>query len=135
MKKKYIRSIIFLFLIVLYSSICNSVSCNYGKGYSEHFIKLMIGKRQNGQIKNWVNNINVSQVRKGDVAIFRSINHAAYVHSVVKNKYGRIKYIIVKEWNYGTKWFDYTCNVTNKFGKTTKRRVKLEEVDGGFWRP
>jgi len=135
MKRNYIKNTIFYLLIVFCFSISDAISCNYGIGYSEHFIKSMVGKRQSGQIKNWVNNIKVSHVREGDVAIFKSKNHAAYVHSVAKDRYGRIKYIIVKEWNNGTKWYDYTCNVTNKFGKITTRKVNPKYVDGGFWRP
>jgi len=117
---------------------CYGFNCyfeNGYNGYSEDYIKLKTGKKQVGQIKNWKNNISLSQLRRGDVAIFRRLNHAAIVSYVHKNKHGKVVYIKIKEWNYGTKWVDYACKITNKFGKTTFRKIHPQQVDGGFWRP
>lgn len=100
-------------------------------GYCTAYIKLKTRKSQSGDANKWKSNIKSSDVKKGDVAIFKSITHVAYVENVSKDK----KTVTVSEYNYGPKWTDKKCLVTDKFGVVSTRTVNISSVDGGFWRP
>lgn len=104
-------------------------------GYCTAYIKLKTGKSQSGDANKWKSNIKSSDVKKGDVAIFKSKTHVAYVESVNKDKKGKPTSVKVSEYNYGPKWVDESCLVTDKFGIVSTRTVDISSVDGGFWRP
>lgn len=105
----------------------------YGKGYCVDYIKLKAGKKQSGNAENWYSNISKSKVKAGDVAIF-SYGHVAYVDSVNKDKKKNVVSVNISEWNYGSKYTDKYCRVTNMYGKKGKRTLALSSVTR-FWRP
>jgi len=129
-------STIFFFLtLCLFALQLNALECNYGPGYSIDLIKKIHKKVQKKAPKYWKNNIYPHQVRKGDVAIFAKQNYVAYVNYVISDKQGKKIFIVLRSWNTGKKWVDYTCRITNKFGRLTTQTVRIKDVDGGFWRP
>lgn len=80
--------------------------------------------------------IGLEEVEKGDVAVFVSRAHYAYVEGVIKDKAGRPVAVDVSEYNFGTCWVDKEAMVTEKYKAVNRRsRVAVAEVDGGFMRP
>jgi hypothetical protein len=74
-------------------------------------------------------------VRKGDVAVFMSRTHYAYVESVVRDKRGKPIAVNVSEYNYGTCLVDEDVMVTDYYKKVnTRSGIPLNSVDGGFIR-
>lgn len=104
-------------------------------GYCTAYIKNKTGKSQHGDANTWTSNIQSSQVKKGDVAIFRSLTHVAYIEDVIKDKKGKPVSVKISEYNWGPKKIDKDCIVTDKFGVVNHRTVDIGKVDGGFWRP
>ncbi|MBF0231796.1 MAG: hypothetical protein HQK65_01985 [Desulfamplus sp.] len=104
-------------------------------GYCTSYIKLKTGKQQSGNANQWTSNIKSSDVKKGCVAIFKSKCHVAYVEEVIKDKKGKPESVKISEYNYGPNWVDKNCIVTDKYGIVTTRTVKINTVDGGFWKP
>jgi len=123
-------------ILLFFNSYLCAYECNeYKRGYSTDYIRVLYKKTQQGDARYWKRNIKSSQVKKGDIAIFKNENYVGIVKSIIKDMNDRKKFVIVSSWNRGNKWVDYLCRVTNKFGKTNNRRVKIKDVDGGFWRP
>jgi hypothetical protein len=80
--------------------------------------------------------IGLEEVDKGDVAVFVSRAHYAYVEGVLRDKAGRVVAVDVSEYNFGTCWVDKEAMVTEKYKAVNRRsRVAVTEVDGGFMRP
>jgi surface antigen len=109
----------------------------YGKGYCVDYIMQRFGHKPSGNASTWPANVSdKSNVRVGDVAIFRSaangVGHVAVVENIhLKN--GTPDSIDVSEMNYGSGLDN--CSRTNKFGvKTTRNNVAITSVSG-FWRP
>lgn len=76
------------------------------------------------------------QVARGDVAVFLSRAHFAYVEAVVKDRRGLPVAVDLAEYNFGTCWVDRSAMVTEKYLVLNRRqRVPLRDVDGGFLRP
>lgn len=76
------------------------------------------------------------EVRKGDVAMFSSRAHYAYVERVVRDDAGAPLAVDVSEYNFGTCWVDPEAMVTEKYRMVNRRAgVPLRDVDGGFLRP
>lgn len=80
--------------------------------------------------------IRPDEVTRGDVAVFASRAHYAYVEAVVRDKGGRPVAVDLSEFNFGTCWVDKGLMVTDQF-KILGRRigVAVRDVDGGFLRP
>lgn len=76
------------------------------------------------------------QVAKGDLAVFASRAHTAFVERVAKDRQGRAVAVDLSEYNFGTCWVDPGAMATEKYGVLGRRLgVPLGEVDGGFQRP
>lgn len=80
--------------------------------------------------------IDPAEVRQGDVALFASRVHYAYVEHVVKDGNGRPVAVDVSEYNFGKCWVDREAMITDQYGIVSRRRaIALSSVDGGFLRP
>jgi hypothetical protein len=76
------------------------------------------------------------EVAKGDVAVFASRSHYAYVERVIKDAKGRAVAVDLSEFNFGSCWVDRDLLITDRFKVLGRRTgVALPEVDGGFLRP
>ena len=76
------------------------------------------------------------QVAKGDLAVFASRAHTAFVERVVKDRQGRAVAVDLSEYNFGSCWVDPGAMATEKYGVLGRRlAVPIAEVDGGFQRP
>jgi hypothetical protein len=79
--------------------------------------------------------IPVEALRPGDVAVFASRAHYAYVEGVARDKAGRVVSVDLSEFNFGTCWVDKEILVTDQFKQMGRRRgVAVRDVDGGFLR-
>jgi len=110
----------------------------YGKGYCTDYIKKKVGTKQGGDAKDWSCNVDKTDVKGGDVAIFKSKNHVALVEEVTRDKKGKPKNIRISEWNWGKinkkdKEKKY-CIVTESFGISNERSVSASS-GVCFWRP
>lgn len=77
-----------------------------------------------------------AQVAKGDLAVFASRAHTAFVERVVKDAQGRAAAVDLSEYNFGSCWVDPAAMATEKYGLLGRRLgVPLAAVDGGFQRP
>lgn len=75
------------------------------------------------------------EVQPGDVAVFLSRAHYAYVERVAKDAQGTAVSVDLSEYNYGTCWVDRNALVTDQYGAVNRRRgVAVGAVDGGFLR-
>lgn len=80
--------------------------------------------------------ISPKQVAKGDLAVFASRAHTAFVERVVKDRQGRAIAVDLSEYNFGSCWVDPGAMATEMYGVPGRRPgVPLGEVDGGFLRP
>jgi hypothetical protein len=80
--------------------------------------------------------IPASDVRKGDVAYFRSRVHMAYVERVARDGNGKPVAVDLSEYNYGKCLVDEQAQVTETYKIRTRRTaVPVKDVDGGFLRP
>lgn len=103
-------------------------------GFCTDYIQKMAG--QPGKAIQLNRKIRPENIKKGDIALFSSIPHYAYVESVVRDKDGKPVAVNVSEYNYGDCWVDQDMMVTDKYFKVNRRfRILLSNVDGGFWRP
>lgn len=76
------------------------------------------------------------QVAKGDLAVFASRAHTAFVERVLKDGQGRAVAVDLSEYNFGSCWVDPAAMATEKYGVVGRRlAVPIGEVDGGFQRP
>jgi hypothetical protein len=74
-------------------------------------------------------------VRKGDIAVYNSIPHYAYVERVVRDKQGKPVAVDVSEYNFGDCLVDEQVMVTDKYKKVnTRSAIPLNAIDGGFMR-
>ena len=103
-------------------------------GYCTDYIRITTGNGQPGDADQWAR-VLPEDVRKGDVARFRSRLHFAYVESVQSDKNGKSVAVDLSEYNYGDCWVDRENLVTDKYMMVNKRSgVALGSVSGGFWR-
>jgi hypothetical protein len=113
-------------------------SVYFGKGYCVDYIAFKTGKRQRGNANQWSGNIPTNQGKGGDVAIFDSpspYGHVAYiVRPVYQHNTANLIGYDIEEWNWGSKWVNRGCGVTDKFGSTTSRRISVSQVSR-IWRP
>lgn len=115
----------------------------YGQGYCTDYVNSRISPRQSGDAKRWPSNMPAEAVAPGDVVIFRSDNHVAYVEEVTRrDSNGRPTEIRISEMNWGRGLRPGTppsCVVTSKFGiRDDTRRVSLsgkEFLRPGGYRP
>jgi hypothetical protein len=114
----------------------------YGNGYCTDYVNQKIGKRIRGDAASWPANIQRIAVQAGDVAIFRRINHVAYIEAVTERgtmiPYAPGKYptqLRISEWNYGPRDTSAPreCLVTTKFGQVTTRTGAFSDAE--FMRP
>lgn len=109
--------------------------CWYRSGgfCTDYVEKKIVGERP--QTKLRLESIRPEEVAKGDVAVFASRAHYAYVEGVVMDRRGRPVAVDLTEFNYGTCWVDKDSMVTERY-KVVNRRpgVALGDVDGGFLR-
>lgn len=113
----------------------------YGKGYCTDYIKARLDTKQSGNAGTWSSNINIKDVRQGDVAIFSSpspFGHVAVVERVIYERNTDKPYQVeISEWNWGTASAnadEKACAVTTMFAKSSRRTVRVTAVKG-FWRP
>ena len=111
--------------------------CWFSKGgFCTDYIEIMSRRRQPGKALQLKNIMRPEDVKKGDVALFISRAHYAFVESVVRDKSGKPVAVNLSEYNYGTCWVDEQNMVTEKYKIVNKRfGVPLGKVDGGFLRP
>ena len=115
----------------------------YGRGYCTDYVNEKTGVRQRGDARTWPSNIGRIQVRPGDVAIFRRINHVAYVEEIVEwstrvpsapNKWPvRLR---ISEMNYPGPLDSNApreCLVTINFGRVRSRTETFDDAE--FMRP
>ncbi len=104
-------------------------------GFCTDYVQKMTGHGKPGDASQW-DKVKPENVKKGDVALFVSRMHFAYVESVVNDGNGKPAAVNVSEYNYGDCWVDQPNFVTDKYKIVNKRYgVALKKVDGGFWRP
>lgn len=76
-----------------------------------------------------------AEVQRGDVAVFASRAHYAFVEKVTLDRHGRPVAVDLSELNFGTCWVDRTLMITDQYGLVGRRvGVPLGDVDGGFLR-
>lgn len=103
-------------------------------GFCTDYVQKKVFPDLSSQKFKWVR-VQPGDVRKGDVAVFNSRSHYAYVESVVKNAQGKPVAVDVSEYNYGNCWVDQQILVTEKYNKVnTRSGIPLNAVDGGFIR-
>lgn len=128
----------FLFSDSYNEAYCQDCSKYLGKGYCVDYIKQRVGRRPGGNAGTWKPNIEAKKVQSGDVAIFSSpspYGHVAIVERVIYERNTDKPYQIdISEWNWGATMVDRSCAVTNMFGKTGRRTVRVNTVKG-YWRP
>lgn len=101
-------------------------------GFCNDWVERRLGKERTSKAKP----IEAGAVQRGDVAVFASRAHYAYVERVVRDAGGRPVAVDLSEYNFGTCWVDAESMVTEKYKVVNRRRgVPLSEVDGGFLRP
>jgi len=118
------------------SAVVDDCAKYYGKGYCVDYIQQKVGRRPRGDAATWPANINNNDVRRGDVAIFRSMGgghgHVAYVESVNLDRNRRPTSINVTEMNaHGP--LD-KCARGPDFGRVTNGSYNFSKASG-FWRP
>lgn len=109
----------------------------YGKGYCTDYVNSRISPRQRGDGGSWPSNMPGTAAQAGDVAIFRSIQHVAYVEEVTgRGAGGEALFVRVSEMNYARGVKTGTppaCLVTPNFGIRTTRVIPVSTAD--FLRP
>lgn len=105
-----------------------------GGGYCTDYVEKMIAADRAGAPAR-LRSVRPEEVRKGDVAVFVSRAHYAYVEGLVRDANGRPVAVEVSEYNFGTCWVDRALLVTDQYKVLNRRaRVALRDVDGGFLR-
>lgn len=108
----------------------------YGRGYCTDYVNQRTGRRQRGDAGTWPSNMPGDAAAPGDVAIFRRINHVAYVERVVeRDAQGRSRRVLISEMNYGRRNPNTppSCYVTTNFGVRTERTIDVTSAE--FMRP
>lgn len=110
------------------------------KGYSADYIESKTGKRQPGPAARWKSNIELSDLKVGDV-VFAYLRDAggnaqrvAMVDEVIAGADGKATAVIISEWNFGKRFTDKDCFVTDKFGLPTSTREPVAAILRA-WRP
>lgn len=110
----------------------------YGQGYCTDYVQQRVGARQRGDAKVWKCNVAMINVRRGDVAVFKGLNHVAVVEDVIVDAKGVPRRVRISEWNFGRvapgDSEKRMCIITNKFGIRTERTV-LTASASCYWRP
>ncbi len=108
-------------------------------GYSTDYIKQKTGKRQRGTASYWRANVETRDVQPGDVVITYIARkgesmRVAYVEDVRRDAEGKVRAVLVTEWNRGT-FIDEPCLVTDHFGRLSDSKpMMLGEIEK-VWRP
>lgn len=109
----------------------------YGRGYCTDYVNSRISHRQRGDAGTWPSNMPSTAVEAGDVAIFRRINHVAYVENVVRrNADGQAMTVFISEMNFSRTPdpnAPRSCLVTSNFGVRSTRTISVN--DAVFMRP
>jgi hypothetical protein len=108
----------------------------YGKGYCTDYVNSKIGERIRGDADRWPSNVQLKDVGAGDVAIFRSRKHVAFIEAVTKrNSQGVPTSITISEMNWGPadRSAPKECWVTTNFNRVTRREISTSGLD--FYRP
>lgn len=150
MKRKLIAMVGILFCVLAFSvtldyftvETCAQDKCAkyYGKGYCTDYIKERTGKKQSGNAGTWRGNIQVKEIRSGDVAIFGSpgVGHVAVIERVIYERNTDKPYEIeISEKNWGgasSNKEERDCYVTKMFNQIGRRTVRVSNVKA-FWRP
>lgn len=116
----------------------------YGRGYCTDHVNSRTGVRTPGNANTWRANLQRHQVRAGDVIIFRSQIHVAYIEEVVewgdRIPLARGTYPLrlrISEMNYSSRRDPNAprdCLVTVNFGRVTER-IDTFERGAEFMRP
>ena len=81
----------------------------------------------------WQGNIVRNEGKVGDVVIFDY--HVAVIERVVYHHgTAQVWGYDISEWNFGPRWVNTVCRVTDKFGVRTDRRIPVSSV-ARIWRP
>lgn len=108
----------------------------YGQGYCTDYVNRRTGRRQRGDADTWPSNMPREAAAAGDVAIFRSMKHVAYVERVIeRDSQGRTVRVLVSEMNYGPRNPNTPreCFVTLNFNVRTEREIRVSAAE--FMRP
>ena len=118
-------------------AIADECAAYYGKGYCTDYVNSRIPIRQGGDANNWPSNMPSDAVARGDVAIFRSKVHVAYVEEVtIRDGNGKTIEVRISEMNWGARRPDTpkSCYVTVNFDVVqSSRRVLVATAE--FMRP
>lgn len=105
-----------------------------GGGFCDDYVELRVTQDRPMASVSLVP-VEAGEVRRGDVAVFLSRAHYAFVERVIVDRAGRPVSVVLSEYNYGTCWVDEALLVTDKYGRLTRRsNVRVAAVDGGFLR-
>jgi hypothetical protein len=108
---------------------------NRSGGFCGDYVEERIRASPSGKAMGRLENIRLEEVREGDVAVFLSRAHYAYVERVSRDGAGRPVAVDLSEYNFGTCWVDRDVMVTDRYKIVSRRAgVPLREVDGGFLR-
>lgn len=114
-----------------------SCSAYLGKGYCTDYVYQRIGKRQRGDANQWSGNVSVTEGRAGDVGVqlIGKFGHVFVIEGPSYKPYTSIlNGYVISEMNFGPKWVNQACGVTNLFGVKTTRIIPLNQV-ARIWRP
>jgi hypothetical protein len=103
-------------------------------GFCTDYVQKKTNPGRSGKGYTWMP-VQPGDVKKGDIAVFNSLPHYAFVESVVRDKQGKPVAVDVSEYNFGTCLVDEQIMVTDKYKKVNMRSgIPLNVVDGGFIR-
>lgn len=107
---------------------------NKGGFCTDYALKKSRTDRSGSGEVSWVS-VQQSDVKTGDIAVFVSRSHYAFVESVVRDTQGKPVAVNVSEYNFGDCLVDDQAIVTNKYGTVNTRfGIPMNVVDGGFIR-
>jgi hypothetical protein len=124
------------------NEVSNRVGCTVGDskcwlrkgGFCTDYVQKKLLLDQSSQKVSWTS-VQPVDVRRGDIAVYNSIPHYAFVERVVRDKKGKPVTIDVSEYNFGDCLVDEQVMVTDKYKKVNARSgIPLNKVDGGFIR-
>lgn len=106
-------------------------------GYCTDWVFQRIGKRQSGNANQWSGNLKIDEGDKGDVGV-QLIGKFGHVFVIEGRSYKPYTSVlngyVISEFNFGAKWINQSCGVTNLFGVRTQRIIPLNQV-ARIWRP
>ena len=107
---------------------------NRSGGFCTHYVEQRLAATRPGRTLE-LGSLPPEEVARGDVAVFASRAHYAYVEGVTRDQAGRPVAVDLSEFNFGTCWVDKDSLVTEKYKAVGRRSgVPLAAVDGGFLR-